>query len=106
MQVRYISRSLKLSNHAFSNEDCLGLTKCLQRTAETLHGIGELYDSHVPVYKFLKLQFANVKLPQARKSLFVIEESLQDVVHPAKIYEVCTLIAIGQQSLTNLRSQS
>lgn len=38
------SMSLALTNNRV---DCLRLTKCVQRTSETLQGVADLYDKHV-----------------------------------------------------------
>ena len=34
-------------NSVFNWADCLRLTKCMQKTAETLQGVADLYDDHV-----------------------------------------------------------
>ncbi|KAJ3766532.1 hypothetical protein FB446DRAFT_849637 [Lentinula raphanica] len=50
-------------------QDCLSLTKSLQRTAETLQSVADLYDDH------------------ARRTQLATHESLKSVAHPAPIYE-------------------
>ncbi|KAJ3790418.1 hypothetical protein GGU10DRAFT_170906 [Lentinula aff. detonsa] len=50
-------------------QDCLILTKSLQRTAETLQSVADLYDDH------------------ARRTQLATHESLKSVAHPAPIYE-------------------
>ncbi|CCM00641.1 uncharacterized protein FIBRA_02678 [Fibroporia radiculosa] len=49
-------------------EDCLRLTKAVQKTSETLQSVADLYDSH------------------ARKTQLATHESLKNVAHPATIF--------------------
>ncbi|PCH35113.1 hypothetical protein WOLCODRAFT_125460 [Wolfiporia cocos MD-104 SS10] len=49
-------------------EDCLRLSKAMQRTAETLQHVADIYDSH------------------ARKTQLATHEALKNVAHPATIY--------------------
>ncbi|THG93241.1 hypothetical protein EW145_g8426 [Phellinidium pouzarii] len=48
--------------------DCLRLTKCMQKTAETLQGVADLYEDH------------------ARRTMLATEDLLKDVAHPDTIY--------------------
>ncbi|KAF7986303.1 hypothetical protein HWV62_35256 [Athelia sp. TMB] len=50
-------------------EDCLRLTKALQKTSETLQNVADLYDDH------------------ARRTQLVTHESLKGVAHPYSMYE-------------------
>ncbi|THH21169.1 hypothetical protein EW146_g355 [Bondarzewia mesenterica] len=49
-------------------EDCLKLTKALQKTAETLQSVGDLYDDH------------------ARRTQLATHEALKGVAHPSQLY--------------------
>ncbi|KIY47422.1 hypothetical protein FISHEDRAFT_45363 [Fistulina hepatica ATCC 64428] len=50
-------------------EDCLRLTKSLQRTADALQSVADLYDNH------------------ARHSLLATHESLKKMAHPMQVYD-------------------
>ncbi|KAF8270474.1 hypothetical protein EI94DRAFT_1777873 [Lactarius quietus] len=49
-------------------EDCLKLTKALQKTSETLQNVADLYDDH------------------ARRTQLVTHEALKNVAHPSQLY--------------------
>ncbi|THH30895.1 hypothetical protein EUX98_g3299 [Antrodiella citrinella] len=51
-----------------SCEDCLKLTKAMQKTTEVLQGVADLYDDH------------------ARRTQLVTHEALKSVAHPASLY--------------------
>ncbi|TFY81957.1 hypothetical protein EWM64_g2053 [Hericium alpestre] len=66
-------------NHGIMNEDgawcwregceeCLRLTKALQKTSETLQGVADLYDDH------------------ARRTQLLTHDALKDVAHPSSLY--------------------
>ncbi|KAG5636826.1 hypothetical protein H0H81_006680 [Sphagnurus paluster] len=50
-------------------QDCLKLTKAMQKTSETLQGVADLYDDH------------------ARRTLLATHESLKGMAHPSSLYE-------------------
>ncbi|KAF5379083.1 hypothetical protein D9615_005912 [Tricholomella constricta] len=50
-------------------QDCLKLTKAMQKTSETLQGVADLYDDH------------------ARRTQLATHESLKGMAHPSSLYE-------------------
>jgi sorting nexin-9/18/33 len=60
-------RSLKETNPL----DCLKLTKSMQKSAEALQRVADMYDDH------------------ARRAQLITHESFKDVSHPYTIYTVC-----------------
>jgi sorting nexin-9/18/33 len=64
-------RSARMSYYsADQGLECLRLTKAMQKTAETLYTLGDVYDDH------------------ARRRQLATHESLKNVAHPWSIYEV------------------
>ncbi|KAL5480860.1 hypothetical protein ACEPAI_9800 [Sanghuangporus weigelae] len=66
--------------------DCLRFTKCIQKTAETLQGVADLYDNH------------------ARRTMLETEDSLKDVAHPDVIY--APVLDIHRQTLERYKEAS
>ncbi|KAJ4473843.1 hypothetical protein J3R30DRAFT_3707813 [Lentinula aciculospora] len=64
-------------------QNCLSLTKSIQRTAETLQSVADLYDDH------------------ARRTQLATHESLKGVAHPAPIYE--GVVSTHRSTLTRYR---
>ncbi|KAF9269127.1 PX-domain-containing protein [Marasmius fiardii PR-910] len=62
---------------------CLGMTKAMQRTAEILQGIADLYDDH------------------ARRTQLATHEGLKGVSHPSSIYD--GVISTHRSTLTRYR---
>ncbi|KAL0959925.1 hypothetical protein HGRIS_011590 [Hohenbuehelia grisea] len=61
-------------------EDCLKMTKAMQKTSETLRSIADLYDDH------------------ARRTQLVTHEALKGVAHPSSTYE--GVVATHKSTLT------
>ncbi|KAL5523195.1 hypothetical protein ACEPAF_1462 [Sanghuangporus sanghuang] len=66
--------------------ECLRLTKCMQKAAETLQGVADLYDNH------------------ARRTMLETEDSLKDVAHPDVIY--APVLDIHRQTLERYKEAS
>ncbi|EJC97781.1 uncharacterized protein FOMMEDRAFT_149578 [Fomitiporia mediterranea MF3/22] len=66
--------------------DCLRLTKCIQKTAETLQGVADLYDGH------------------ARRTMLETEDSLKDAAHPDKTYS--PILDIHRETLLRYKEES
>ncbi|KAL5522561.1 hypothetical protein ACEPAG_8578 [Sanghuangporus baumii] len=66
--------------------DCLRFTKCMQKTAETLQGVADLYDNH------------------ARRTMLETEDSLKDVAYPDVIY--APVLDIHRQTLDRYKEAS
>lgn len=67
--------------------DCLRLTKALQRTAEGLQSVADLYDDNVGASsdgRDAKL----IGVIQARRTQLNSHEALKDVAHPSALYAV------------------
>jgi len=64
-------------------EDCLKLTKALQKTSETLQTVADLYDDH------------------ARRTQLATHESLKNVAHPSTMYQA--VIDTHSSTLTRYR---
>ncbi|KIK60406.1 hypothetical protein GYMLUDRAFT_606826 [Collybiopsis luxurians FD-317 M1] len=64
-------------------QECLALTKSLQRTAETFQSVADLYDDH------------------ARRTQLATHESLKGVAHPLPIYE--GVVSTHRSTLTRYR---
>lgn len=68
--------------------DCLKLTKAVQKTAETLQTVADLYDDHVCA-KLFACAALHSRLLQARRRQLATHEALKSVAHPYMIYQVC-----------------
>ncbi|KAL5499175.1 hypothetical protein ACEPAH_1693 [Sanghuangporus vaninii] len=66
--------------------ECLRFTKCMQKTAETLQGVADLYDNH------------------ARRTMLETEDSLKDVAYPNVIY--APVLDIHRQTLERYKEAS
>ncbi|KAK7462902.1 hypothetical protein VKT23_007481 [Stygiomarasmius scandens] len=64
-------------------EECLALTKAMQRTADSLQSVADLYDDH------------------ARRTQLATHESLKGVAHPATVYD--GVITTHRSTLTRYR---
>ena len=83
--------------------ECLKLTKALQKTADTLQTVANLYEGHVrqASLPFFFLDFSSLTLhydKKARRTQLATHESLKLLAHPAAVYEVSLFL-----SLYNLR---
>ncbi|THU93534.1 hypothetical protein K435DRAFT_725354 [Dendrothele bispora CBS 962.96] len=64
-------------------EECLALTKAMQRTADSLRSVADMYDDH------------------ARRTQLATHESLKSVAHPATVYD--GVISTHRSTLTRYR---
>jgi len=70
--------------------DCLRLTKALQKTAEGLQSVADLYDDNVSASRDGGVtELMGVR--QARRTQLNSHEALKDVAHPSALYAVRTL---------------
>ena len=67
--------------------DCLRLTKALQRTAEGLQSVADLYDDNVSASRDSRVTEL-IKALQARRAQLNSHEALKDVAHPSALYAV------------------
>jgi hypothetical protein len=67
--------------------DCLRMTKALQRAAESLQSVADLYDDNVGT--FIDGRVAElIGARQARRTQLNSHEALKDVAHPSALYAV------------------
>ncbi|KAI0251172.1 hypothetical protein BJV78DRAFT_1282682 [Lactifluus subvellereus] len=65
-------------------EDCLKLTRALQKTSETLQGVADLYDDH------------------ARRTQLATHDALKDVAHPSQLYAPDEEVASRCETVLNI----
>lgn len=88
-------------------QECLSLTKSIQRTSETLQSVADMYDDHVcviPQYFTVRMELMNLFLSQARRTQLATHESLKGVAHPSPIYE--GIVSTHRSTLTRYRDAS
>ncbi|KAJ7598847.1 hypothetical protein C8J56DRAFT_915178 [Mycena floridula] len=85
----YTSKDKGLMNHDGAwcwregCQDCLKLTKAMQKTCESLHSVADLYDDH------------------ARRTQLVTHEALKSVAHPSSLYQ--GVVSTHKSTLTRYR---
>jgi hypothetical protein len=72
--------------------ECLKLTKAVQKTADTLQTVANLYEGHVrQAFRLFSLKFGKLNFvlsQKARRTQLATHESLKLLAHPAAMYEV------------------
>jgi hypothetical protein len=83
--------------------ECLKLTKALQKTADTLQTVANLYEGHVRQASFSFVFYRSIRLnfaTKARRTQLATHESLKLLAHPAAVYEASLLPPLCNSRLT------
>jgi hypothetical protein len=73
-------------------EDCLKLTKAMQKTSDSLQIVADLYDDHVCVWFLMQgLYWPQTK---ARRTQLATHEAFKSVAHPYQSYEVFWIVRL------------
>lgn len=72
-------------------QDCLKLTKAVQKTAETLQSVANMYDDHVSGQIIACVAVRSRSL-QARRRQLATHEALKSVAHPYMTYRVRSMV--------------
>ena len=92
LSLSFSSFCLHIGCNHLTFTECLKLTKALQKTADTLQTVANLYEGHVRqafLPSFFKPNF--VLRQKARRTQLATHESLKLLAHPAAVYEVSFL---------------